>query len=141
MGNEDLNKKLEYCRILTLTTKTTYNQIGEVDCPILGEKVAFTAKGFHHLSNKPDGTVRDVEERIHKLVLVPLAVPVIKNCIGITEERYVEIRASRKKGAKILKGKTYTLVAKVGRKKPVAVRVILLRVIGGKLIFWSIMKD
>jgi hypothetical protein len=51
------------------------------------------------------------------------------------------MRENRKKNAKIKKGKTYTLVAVVGKKKPVATRVIILKVRNGNFMFWSIMKD
>lgn len=129
------------CELLSISVGASYKEIGSIGCPILGTEVVFNRKGYHHLHYKPDGTSRNVEERIHKLALFPLAIPVIKNAIGIKEERDVEIKATRKKGAKIKKGKTYALVALVGEKNPVAVRVIILRVGDGNYMFWSIMKN
>ena len=134
-------KQINYCKTLIINTRTTYNSIKKIYCPILEESVVFNAKGFHHLLYKSDGTARDVSEKIYKLTLFPLAIPVIKNSIGIAEERNVKIRENRKKSAKIKKGKTYTLVTVVGKKKPVAIRVIILRVGNGNFMFWSIMKD
>ena len=131
----------EYCRLLSTSAKTTYSAIESVFCPILNKDVIFNAKGFHHLHYKPDGTPRDTNERIYKLTLVPLAVPVIKNAIGIHEERNIEILESRKKGAKKVKGIQYALVATVGKKNPIEVRVIVLEIKNSKSpIFWSIMK-
>ncbi|KKQ35353.1 MAG: hypothetical protein US50_C0017G0014 [Candidatus Nomurabacteria bacterium GW2011_GWB1_37_5] len=131
----------EYCALLSTTAKTTYNDIGSVYCSILKKEVIFNAKGFHHLHYKPNGTPRDVSEKIYKLTLIPLAAPVIKNALGIHEERDVEIPESRKKGAKRMKGKQYALVAKVGRKNPIEVRVIILEIENSNNpIFWSIMK-
>jgi len=138
---ESNQKQINHCKTLIINTKATYNSIKKIYCPILEEYVVFNAKGFHHLLYKPDGTARDIVEKIYKLTLFPLAIPVIKNSIGITEERNIEIRENRKKNAKIKKGKTYALVAMVGRKKPIAIRVIILKVGNGNFIFWSIMKD
>lgn len=131
----------EYCKLLSTTAKITYNEIGSVVCPILGKEVIFNAKGFHHLHYKPDGTPRDIKERIYKLTLMPLAVSVIKNAIGIHEEREIDLPANRKRGAKRIKGKQYALIATVGRKNPVEVRVIILEIENSQHpIFWSIMK-
>lgn len=138
---KDESEKIEYCRLLTETMKATYERIGRIHCPALGAHVVFNSRGFHHLSNKPGGTVRKASERIHKLTLVPLAAAVLRNADKIAEERDIEVRERRKKGSKMLRGKTYALTAIVGRKKPIAVRVIILRVGQGEFTFWSIMKD
>lgn len=131
----------EYCKLLSTTARSTYNAIGSVSCLVINKNVVFNAKGFHHLHYKPDGTARTIAERIHKLTLVPLAPAVIKNAIGIHEERNVQILGSRKKGAKKLKAKQYALVATVGKKNPVEVRVIILEIENSQNpIFWSIMK-
>lgn len=131
----------EKCELINTAAKITYSSIGSIYCPILDKNIVFNAKGFHHLHYKPDGTPRNTAEKIHKLILVPLAVPVIKNAIGIYDERKVEIPNSRKKGAKKIKATQYALTATVGRKKPVEVRVIILEIENGKNpIFWSIMK-
>lgn len=131
----------EYCELLNTSTKITYNSIGSIFCPILNKEIIFNAKGFHHLHYKPDGTPRNTSEKIHKLLLVPLAVSVIKNAIGVYEERKIEMFNSRKKGAKKVKAIQYALTALVGRKNPVEVRVIILDVENSQNpIFWSIMK-
>jgi len=127
--------------MLVANTRATYDAIGRVYCPILGKNIVFNAKGFHHLLYKPDGTARDVSERIYKLTLFPLAIPVIRKSMGIADERDEEVRENRKKNAKIKKRKTYALVAVVGKKKPVATRVIVSKVGSGSLIFLSVMKD
>lgn len=139
--NGDRKSSIEHCRLLTISTKTSYDAIGAVYCPILKEKVVFNARGFHHLCYDSDGTPRDVKERVYKMTLFPLAIPVIKNAIGVAEERNVEVRENRKKNAKLKKGKTYALVALVGTKNPVNIRVILLKIGNGNLMFRSIMKD
>jgi hypothetical protein len=131
----------EYCKLLCTMAKTTYTAVNSVYCPILNKDIIFNAKGFHHLQYKPDGTPRKTNEKIHKLTLIPLAVSVIKNAIGIYEERNIEMPENRKKGAKIIKAKQYALVATVGKKDPIEVRVILLEKQNSKNpIFWSIMR-
>ena len=133
--------QIEHCELLSTATKISYTSIGKVFCPILNKDDVFNAKGFHHLHYKPDGTPRKVAEKIHKLTLVPLAVPVIKNSIGIHEERNIIMPQNSKKNAKKVKAKQYALVATIGRKTPVEVRVIILEVENSQNpIFWSIMK-
>lgn len=134
-------EQIKYCAILTASTKVVYDGVGTILCPILKEDVVFNSRGFHHLQYDSDGTPRDIGEVIYKLTLFPLAVPTIKNATYVAEERDVMVRPDRKKGSKLVKGKTYALVAKVGRKRPVSVRVILLKIGNGKLMFRSIMKD
>jgi hypothetical protein len=131
----------EHCKLLTVSTKIFYDSIGSVHCPILKEDVFFTSDGFHHLNYNSDGTARNVAERIYKMALFPLAIPVIKNAIAITEERKIKIRMSRKKNTKYKEGKTHALVAMVGKRKPSEVKVILLRIGNGKLKFRSVMKN
>ena len=134
--------QIEYCNELKTKIRETYNNIGKVFCPILNTEVVFNAKGFHHLLYKPDGTARDVDEVIYKLKLFPLAIPVIKNALGISEERSdVEVRVSRKKGSKIKKGKIYALTSTVGKRKHIDIRVIILKIGNGNFTFLSIMKN
>ena len=131
----------QYCALLSTSAKAAYSSIGSVFCPALQKDIIFNAKGFHHLHYKPDGTPRNIAERIYKLTLLPLAPAVIKNCIGIHEERNILIPESRKKGARHIKAKQYAITATVGKKNPVEVRVILLDVENStNIIFWSIMK-
>ena len=135
------SKTIEYCRVLTTTTRETYNAIEYVSCPVLGIKVIFNSIGFRHLLYKADGTPRDVSEKIYKLTLFPLAISVIKNAVGIDKERDVEICINpRKKNKKFKKGKMFALVAKVGKKNPVSVKVVVLRLGTENHIFYSIMK-
>jgi hypothetical protein len=134
--------RIEHCRVLTTTTREIYRSIKSVFCPILGIDVVFNSIGFRHLLYKADGTTRHVSEQIYKLTLFPLAIPVIKNAVGVSEERDVEIRVSgRKKTKKYKKGKSYALVAEVGRKNPVSVRVVIFKIGTGNYVFYSIMKD
>ena len=134
--------QIDYCNILKTTTRASYNAIGKVNCPVLGSDIGFNSIGFRHLLYKPDGTPRDIKEIIYKLILFPLVVPVILNALGVDEERKVTIRDRRGKKFKMKNGKTIALVAEVGRKKPVRVRVLILQLDGApNPIFYSVMKD
>ena len=135
------NQLIQYCQELIIKTKSNYIKIKKVYCPTLKENVVFNAKGFHHILYESGGTPRTVEEKIYKLTLIPLAPAVIRNAIKIKGVRDVEVRVSRKNRTVLKKGKAYSLVATVGRKNPVAVRVILLRIGNGQLAFRSIMKN
>jgi hypothetical protein len=131
----------DYFNNLKNKTKALANSIDEVDCFILKTKVKFNSIGFRHLIYKPDGTARKIQEAVYKLRLFPLAVMVIKNATTVTEERNFLIRLSRKKNSPKKNAKTFALVAKVGRRNPIDVRVVILKVGNGKCLFYSIMKN
>ncbi len=78
---------------------------------------------------------------MYKLTLFPLVVSVIKKATSIDEQREIMIRSSRKKGAQLKAATSYALVARVGKKKPIKIRVIVIKIGAGKLIFRSVMKD
>lgn len=139
MQSEDKGRK--YCNELKVKTKESYTKVESVYCSILGSDIKFNSIGFRHLQYKPDGTARDTKEVIYKMKLYPLAIPVIKNAIGISEERKVQIRVSRRKDSPMKKGIAYALVAIVGNKNPVAVIVIIVKIGNGQPFFYSIMKD
>ena len=134
-------EQIEYCNILASTQRTVYDTIRSVYCPILRVDVVFNARGFHHLLYDSSGTARNVCERIYKLTLMPLVIPVIKNALSVKDERDVSVRISRKKNSLKKDGKTYALSSIVGRKNPVAMRVIILRIGTGNYMFRSVMKD
>lgn len=133
-------EQTEQCRLLTSTQKIFYDGIVSVYCQALKEKVVFNGDGFRHLLYESNGKPRTVQERFYKLTLLPLVIPTIKNAIEVNEERDIQIRYGRKNNAKMKKGKAYALVAYVGKKDPVKVRVILNRVGNGQLTFRSVMK-
>jgi hypothetical protein len=131
---------IAYCNQLKLTSRALYERMDKAYCSVLKEDVIFNMRGFHHLLYNSDGTARDTHEIIYKLTLLPLVKSVIKNATGICEERDIQIRDGRKKSSKLKNGKTYSLSAVVGRKSPVEVRVVLLRIGNGNLMFRSVMK-
>ncbi len=133
----------KYCRLLSENTKAVYRTFGEVFCPAIGKTVTFNADGFHHLLFKPNRFPRSIKERIHKLTLVPLAIPVIKGASSVYTKRIVWIKKIAKEDKKVVekqKSTQYAIVARVGKKHPIDVRVIILKVGNGKPIFWSIMR-
>ncbi|MBL7022101.1 hypothetical protein ISR92_02170 [Patescibacteria group bacterium] len=71
-------------RKLEKTTRRLYKSIGKIYCPCLGVKVIFNSKGFYHLKYNGLGRSRSVKERIYRMRLMPLAVPVIVNSKGPT---------------------------------------------------------
>ena len=132
----------KYYERLKAKMKSIYNSLGGADCPVLGVRVIFNAKGFYHLGYKPDGKQREVAERIYKLLLVPYAAAGISNATTIHEERSVVIRPNRKKTSGRIVGKQYAIVATVQTAKGHAlkIRVIVVKMEGTDPIFWSIMK-
>jgi hypothetical protein len=121
--------------------KTSYDAVGSVHCPALGIDIVFNSIGFRHLLIKPDGTVRNAKEAIYKLSLFPLAIPTIKFATSAVDERDMQVPVGRGKRKKSKPAKTYALTAYVGRKQPVMIRVIILRIGDGNYNFYSIMKN
>lgn len=133
-------KQLEYLHSLKNLTKTNYTKIGSVYCPILDQNIVFNSIGFRHLTIKPDGTYRNAKEAIYKLKLFPLAIPTIKNATAVIEERETTFVVGRGHRKKYKRATSYALAAYVGRKKPVMVRIIIIKVGDGNYNFYSIMK-
>lgn len=115
--------------------KADYKKLMPVYSKAIGDKVFFNLFGFKHLIFKGKHR-RDTKAIFNRLVLVPLIVPVIRNC-----DEEVEIRIRRE----IIDGKKirvtyYALEARVG-KDSVRVRVITRKVgTRGRHFFQSIMK-
>jgi hypothetical protein len=69
-------------------------------------------------------------------------IPVIKNAVGISEERMQIIRIGRGSRTRKRNGRVFSLVTTVGKKKPVSVRVLILKFENSnQYIFYSVMKD
>jgi len=112
-----------------------YSQITSVHSSAIGEKVYFNIRGFKHLIFKGKHR-RDSATIYNRLVLVPLIVPVIKNC---NEEVEIRIRREMIDGKQV-KVTYYALEACVGNCSA-RVRVVT-RKVGdkGRHYFQSIMK-
>jgi hypothetical protein len=115
--------------------RVEYSCLRSVYSRAIGEKVYFNMFGFKHLIFKGKHR-RENKTLFNRLILIPLIVPVIKNC-----NREMEIRQRYE----VIRGKEvrvtyYALESKVG-KGAVRVRVVT-RKVGdkGKHYFQSIMK-
>lgn len=115
--------------------KTEYKKISPIYSKVIGDKVYFNMYGFKHLIFKGKHR-RDTGAIFNRLVLVPLIIPVIRNC-----DEEVEIRIRREKiDDKKIRVTYYALEARVG-KDSVRVRVVTRKVgTRGKHYFQSIMK-
>lgn len=115
--------------------RAEYDRLTPVYSTAIGDQVYFNKPGFKHLIFKGKHR-RESAAIFNRLVLVPLIIPVIRNC-----EEEIEIRTRRE----VIDGKKvrvtyYALEAHVG-KDSVRVRVVT-RKVGdkGKHYFMSIMK-
>lgn len=115
--------------------KAIYQKITPVYSEAIGDKVYFNMRGFKHLIFK--NKHRRANEAIYnRLVLIPLIVPVIKNC-----KEEVEIRIKREEiDGKSVRVTYFALESRVGN-SDARVRVVT-RKVGekGKHYFQSIMK-
>lgn len=120
---------------LIMKYRAEYKKLKPVYSEAIGEKVHFNMPGFKHLIFKGKHR-RQTTVIFNRLVLIPLIVPVIRNC---PEEVEIRIRNEAVDGKKT-KVTYYALEARVG-KDSVRVRVVT-RKVGerGKHYFQSIMK-
>lgn len=126
--------ELRICEVID-KYKAIYQKVTPVKSYAIGDKVYFNMFGFKHLIFK--GQHRRENGAIYnRLVLIPLIVPVIKNC-----EEEVEIRIRRENiNGKQVKVTYYALESRVGNDSA-RVRVVTRKVgVKGKHYFQSIMK-
>ncbi|MBI1961503.1 MAG: hypothetical protein HYS45_02275 [Parcubacteria group bacterium] len=110
-----------------------YKAVRQVHCPLLSEDIHFTSKGFRHLLYDGLGHARSKKERMYRLGLLPLLIPVIKNANEVIEYKS---EFSKKLGKKT---EIWELGHVVG-KQNTKVTVILRRIGTGNIHFYSIWK-
>src|SRR3989338_10441695 len=62
-----------------------YKAVKKSYCPILKEDVIFNSKGFHHLLFDGLGHPRVTKERMYRVGLLPLVIPVLKAATAVHE--------------------------------------------------------
>lgn len=117
-------------RELIFRTRTKYDSIGRIWCPVLGANVHFTSEGRIHLIYKGNRKKRPVQEQFYKLNLFPLVIPVLKKSTNIQSMR-------TSSNGKI---QYYAITGKAGKNKA-TVRVIVKRTGDGQFNYHSIMLD
>ena len=110
-----------------------YKAVRKSFCPILNEDIIFNSRGFNHLLNDGTGQPRSIKERMYRIGLLPLLIPVIKNASKIS--------TYKKEHSKTLAKDVeyWKLSTKVG-KNSAEVSVILRKIGTGNITFYSIWK-
>lgn len=124
---------MSYDDLLT-SRKTWYENIRKIYCPCLNEYIYFNSKGFHHIKYDGSGKARTIKERMYRLGILPLSVPVIRNATKTYEYKQPEYSDKTKK-----KVAYWALKEKVGKQKT-TVTVVLRKIGSGNITFYSIMK-
>ncbi|MBI3620210.1 hypothetical protein HY214_03660 [Candidatus Roizmanbacteria bacterium] len=114
-------------------SKKLYKSIVSVYCSILNDTVYFTSEGFNHLLYESYKHPRSVAEQYLKLMHLPYAPDVVKNCRLISETRAIKKRVKNN----LKNGVHYELVHEVSPGKKV--RVIVEKIGTGKHKFMSVM--
>lgn len=114
--------------------RTWYKAVRKSFCPILKEDVFFTSKGFRHLLYDGLGHARSRKERMYKVGLLPLVIPVIKSATKIDD--YKPPAYSEKLGKMI---EFWALQSVVGKQKT-QVTVVLRKIGTGNIHFYSVWK-
>lgn len=129
----------DYCKQLIEQKRKEYDKLKKVYCPCLKEYVYFTARGFFHFRYDIFRRERSIKEQIYRLNLMPLIIPVIKKAIKIDEYRPKKIKIDRRKN-KPEKNVEYWALVETAGKRQAKIKVILLRIGTGNIIYWSVMK-
>ena len=115
-------------------SRTWYKAVRKSYCPILNDDVFFTSKGFRHLLYDGLGHARSRKERMYKVGLLPLVIPVLKSATEI--EDYKPPTYSEKLGKMV---GFWSLQSVVGKQK-ILVTVVLRKVGTGSVHFYSVWK-
>ena len=114
--------------------KIWYDNVKKIHCPCISEDIIFNSKGFHHIKYDGSGRARSKKERMYRLGILPLAIPVIKCATKIYEYTPPECLNKLEKSVEY-----WALREKVGRQNT-TITVILRRIGSGNIAFHSIMK-
>jgi hypothetical protein len=103
-----------------------YKTIGKVHCPCLGVEVAFNSRGFRHVLYDGEGRPRSLQDRIRRLSLLPLVIPMIKHAKKIHEHR-------------VEKGVEFISFRKYNFERETWVTVVIKKTLSGNTTYLSIM--
>ncbi|MFH1946827.1 MAG: hypothetical protein ABIJ23_01560 [Candidatus Magasanikbacteria bacterium] len=115
-----------------------YKNINSVFCPFLKKDISFNAKGLEHIKFKGRNKARSREDQYIRLKCLPLANKILElsHTLQGHQERNEMVKEKSKRWSHKMKSVNYfEFVAVVG---DVRVRVIIKKVEGGELHFWSI---
>lgn len=135
MEHEKIKKAIE-------KAKAVYPLQGQIRCPYFKDNIILTSDGFNHLQYKGNRMLRNVDEQILKLTLLPKAIEVIKNAGTLQEYRSMAEKIGKKGKDGFYKTKNveyWGFHAIMGSEYSKKIVVILKRVGNGKIIFWSVM--
>jgi len=114
--------------------KVWYKAINKCYCPILNEDVFFTSKGFYHLMYDGLGHPRTRKDRMYRLGLLPLVIPVLKCAKGIF--KYTSPTYSKK----LNKNVEYWELKEIVGRQNTTTTVVLRRIGTGNIYFHSVRK-
>jgi hypothetical protein len=119
-----------------------YTLQGQIRCPYFQDVVVLTSDGFNHLQYKGNRMLRNVDEQILKLTLLPKALEIIKGAGTLQEYRKGTEKVGKKGKDGFYKTKNveyWGFHAIIGDNYSKKIVVILRKVGDGKIIFWSVM--
>jgi hypothetical protein len=112
-----------------------------IHSPFFNQDIVLNSEGFRHLSRSARGKRRK-EEQIRRFILLPLGVHVLKTATTLQgyRKRLVPVGTlNRRRGPNRRKRVQWWAFVALFVDQDIKVRVIVRRVGGGKLHFWSIM--
>jgi hypothetical protein len=119
--------------------ESMYAKIGEVQCPYLGAKVAFNAKGLDHLKMKRWNHARSRSDQYVRLKLLHLAPEIIKKSHtlqGLDEgKKFERIKVHSRWEEKMIFVQYFEFIAVIKNRR---MRIIVKKVDDGPYYFWSI---
>jgi hypothetical protein len=110
-----------------------FKAVRKTYCPLLNEDIHFTSKGFYHLLHDGLSHPRSRKERMYRLGLIPLVIPVIKSASKVLEYK----KEYSKKLGKIVE---YWKLQETVGKHATLVSIILRKIGTGQINFYSVWK-
>jgi hypothetical protein len=141
MTDDEKNKK-QY-EVVRADAETWYHSVGEVVCPYFKEAVAFNAKGLRHITFKRNAVTRSAADQLVRFKYIRFAQRILeksKTVQEFKEEKSFEEKKSNGARELVLQTVQYfgfiaIINDSMGMRR---FKIIVKRVGGGKLYFWSI---
>jgi|SRR3989338_6495233 len=116
-----------------------YKTFGETNCPYLGTKVGFNAKGLEHIKFKARSVARSTQDQYVRFRLLKLAPDIVRKSHTLQEyfktKKFESLKIGSEWEQKMVNITYYGFVAIVADMR---IKVVLKQIDDGKIFFWSI---
>jgi hypothetical protein len=142
MNQEGNGDKAEQLKQVLEKAHAVFSKEPQIWCPYFGSRITLNSDGFNHLLYKSNRLLRNVDEQLLKLRLLPKALHVIKKSGTLQEyrDRTEKVGTPAKDGFfKTHRVQYWAFEAILGESSMMKIVVVVRRVGDGKTTFWSVL--